>query len=165
MVRATSAAWWWEMGKRAASKPKAKALAKKSKAEEEGSVSSAGDVQTSMKKGDVSRMLGYLKYHARAGNKDDDDKNSATLALSKYAEMKSDKSTFLETFEQNKGNLKWVHNFFKTTEEVQKTKATKTLTRFDHNTHVLTHAFDTLFLFPAHARLRRKSSGGPRHRS
>ena len=78
-----------------------------------------------MPKGDVSRMLGYLKYHARAGNKNHDDMSEARTALEKYNACEAGtKSAFLSMFEANKGSLKWVHSFAKVTKEEEVNEAT-----------------------------------------
>lgn len=61
---------------------------------------------------DVSKMLGYLKYHASDKNNDKEDMSMAKQALMKYGESSGiDKSRFLEEYTKNKGTLKWVRYF------------------------------------------------------
>jgi hypothetical protein len=77
-----------------------------------------------MDKGDVSKMLSYLKYHSRESNKCLEDQQDAATALAKYKTMKTaDKNKFLQLYEANKGSLKWVHAFETTSMEIESTKA------------------------------------------
>jgi hypothetical protein len=69
----------------------------------------------------VSKMLGYLKYHAREANTDASDKEAAQYALAKYSSLSGiDKQDFLAQYIKHKGNLKWARTF--STRAVEKTK-------------------------------------------
>ena len=77
-----------------------------------------------MDKAAVSKMLGYMKYHARATNKDMGDRDDASFALAKYNALKGvDKVNFLKSYEQNKGSLKWARSFTSTSTEIESRKA------------------------------------------
>ena len=77
-----------------------------------------------MEKGDISRMLSYLKYHSKESNKSKDDQQDAATALAKYTSTKTtDKNKFLEQYEANKGNLKWIHSFDIVSVETKTTRA------------------------------------------
>ena len=71
-------------------------------------------------RGEVSRMLSFLKYHARAQNRDADDQKDAQHALQVYQDTAvENKFAFLDQVRQNKGNLKWAYAFDTTTAETK----------------------------------------------
>ena len=77
-----------------------------------------------MDKAAASKMLGYMKYHARATSKDMGDRDDASFALAKYNALKGvDKLNFLKSYEQNKGSLKWARSFTSTSTEIESRKA------------------------------------------
>lgn len=94
----------------------AKAAAQAPSASEPQEPASSSSGRRAMDKASVSKMLGFLKYHARSGNK-----NEEAVALAKYHSAGEDKSGFLEKFEANKGSLKWIYDLEKTTTETENT--------------------------------------------
>ena len=65
-----------------------------------------------MDKKEVSKMLGYIKYHARPGNKNEEGRRDAEECLNVYTKLKNiDKAAFLAKFENNKGSLKWIYSY------------------------------------------------------
>ena len=108
--------------KKGAAKLDTAASTKKAKAVDEPEAASSSKRQA-MDKGDVSRMLGYLKYHARDGNKDASDKQDARAAMDKYNVLSGqDKLGFLEKYDQNKGSLKWVYTYQAVSQEIESKK-------------------------------------------
>jgi len=72
---------------------------------------------------EVSKMLGYLKYHAKPSNKNQGDRADAQRALEVYQGLgQEQKPSFLEAYNNHKGNLKWIYAFSQTEEEVEGTK-------------------------------------------
>ena len=97
-----------------------------------------------MPKGDVSRMLGYLKYHAKDSNKVKDDKSDASTALSTYSGLKGfDKTKFLAQYEANKGTLKWIHTFEATSTETE----TTTVLTINSYKHVCTLSLLYIYIY------------------
>lgn len=91
------------------------------------------DSTGSMNWGSVSKMLGYMKYHARPGNQDTEDQAIASDALVKYSQLEGvDKRKFLIEYEKNKGTLKWTRTFFQTSAEKHITKSGTTVHMWNH---------------------------------
>ena len=112
--------------------PKGKAAAKKRAAEETQVVKRRRSAKTPdgamvdaiaapMNKGDVSAMLGYLKYHADpAKEKDLETLTASAKALAAYAQLgKIGKPDFLAKFKSNKKDLCWVNDFEEETKHTQ----------------------------------------------
>jgi len=79
--------------------------------------------RAAMDRSTVSKMLGYLKYHAKLTNTDETDRSDAKVALDTYNQLGNvDKSTVLSKYEKNKGSLKWIHQFSTTSSDVEATK-------------------------------------------
>ena len=65
-----------------------------------------------MDKKEVSKMLGYIKHHARPGNQNGEGTRDASECLNVYTQLKNiDKPAFLAKFANNKGSLKWVDSY------------------------------------------------------
>ena len=77
----------------------------------------------------VSKMLGYLKYHAAEKNKDQEDQKEAKDALIKYSSLNGmDKQMFLLEYEKNKGSsLKWARSFVASSVEKTESKTSAQL--------------------------------------
>ena len=125
------------MGKRAAN-PKEAPQPKKTKTAADQATCSVD--RPAMDKLEISKMLGSLKYFARAVKASPEDKKEAETALTTYSALDSHKKRdFLEAFQKNKGSLKWVSSFTSQSREEEKTKAARLCVRTHARAHVRTH--------------------------
>ena len=108
------------MGKRATAKDAPSAKKAKSGADDE----TCSTERPPMNKAEISKMLGTLKYSTKAVKASTGEKQEAETALATYSALDQNKKRdFLEAFQKNKGNLKWISNFGSKTVEEEKHKA------------------------------------------
>ena len=104
----------------AATMPAKRRLTAKSHPGDEEAGAEAPAKKAAMDRGEVSRTLSFLKYHARANNRGAEDQTDAQHALQVYQDTAAEnKFAFLDQFRQNKGNLKWAYAFDTTTSETK----------------------------------------------